>query len=133
MNYSNKILSVILVIVSFACITFKAQAQNNTVAITAINQNRLQFKVNSEKNILYYLLEQSQANGEFEIVDRVKSVGNTMLPHTYYFPMTQYSAGTFRVRQVDMNQNIAYSQSVKYENLIEKPSNWKMEPTITKR
>ncbi|MBS1783691.1 MAG: hypothetical protein JSS78_11540 [Bacteroidetes bacterium] len=112
---------------------FKTVAQKNTVAITSINQNRLQFKVNSEKNILYYLLEQSQSNGEFEIVDRMNSVGNTMLPRTYYFSISQYTTGIFRVRQVDMNENIVFSPNVKYENLIEKPTMWKPEPTITKR
>jgi heme-binding NEAT domain protein len=73
------------------------------------NTNTVAFTVPKESNVRYYVLEGSNNEVDFDIVSRVESQGNRVLPCQYQLPQTDKAYTSYRIRQVDMNGAITYS------------------------
>ena len=100
----KRFLSIILI--SFPVL---ANAQQFSHVSFKDNTNAIAFTVSRESNIRYYVLEGSNNDVDFDIVSRVESQGNRVLPCKYELAKADKDYNYYRISQVDMNGAVAYS------------------------
>jgi hypothetical protein len=109
-----------LLLITFLSVTTHAQQALGQVSLSAqANANTICFKVNREANIKYYTLEGSNDSVQFDYVNQIPSLGNTVLPRSY--KVDKYNDGYtyYRIKQHNMNGECQYSAILQADKTIE--------------
>lgn len=114
--------NVILIASLLVCVSCaRAQSFTHFSARRLGSEAEVSFTVRKEANIRYYLIEGSKDSLSFDILDRIASAGNTVLPLSYRRTMYDTSYRLYRVRQVDIASAASYSPCFGIKEAAAKP------------
>lgn len=123
---SAKAISLILFSGIFTANAYSQQSERQvfkTCDIATKNENwQLHFSVCNELNIRYYLIEAGGDTTEMDIIARIPAKSNSVLPQQYPYGLNADTHPYYRVRSVAMNNDIAYSDILREQNVIPQQS-----------
>ena len=107
------------ILLSFSLIAVTQFAGAQAFTQLSIHRNGqaddLAFLLKKECNVRYYLIEASRDSLGFEIISRIDSKGNTIMPRSYCVRSYDTAFRYYRVRRVGMDELIAYSNCSKVQ------------------
>ena len=103
----------------FFLVACHSYSQSATVE-KSVDQDRVTFSVSREANIYCYLIEGADDTVNFEIIGKIISTGNSVLPRTYVYDNTDVRYKNYRIKQVDMNR-LCVSTQIIYAPRIKRP------------
>ena len=80
--------------------------------------DRVRFVVPREANIRYYLLEGSRDSSGFQVLRRIESIGNSVMPREYSATSHDTSFRYYRIRGVDMSAAGMYSSCLASKKIL---------------
>ncbi len=91
---------------------YSQQFFSSAALVHAHKSQQLNFVVPKEVNVMYYRVEACNDTNDFEVIGRVISLGNTMLPRVYHYELYTTAYKYFRIGMAGMDGNLHYSQLI---------------------
>jgi len=97
---------------------FSQKYFNNVALLNVHGRNIINFSLPKEVNVVYYRVEAANDTAEFDIIGRVASTGNSMLPKSYNYELYATSYKYFRIGMVAMDGSLHYSELINMPKTI---------------
>ena len=95
--------------VIFSCTDSNAQTFTKAITYKAQQRDMIAFTVSREANVRYYNIEAANDTINFELIAKVKSRGNTVIPREYNYEITGSNYKYYRISGVYMNWQSEHS------------------------